>query len=338
MDFGARLGVSLRHTESESTPRSNKKFTMIKRTLYFGNNAYLHTKDEHLVIDFADEEKKTIKVAIEDIGIVILDAYQLTISQNLISKLLENNVALISCNKKRMPQGLMLNLDGHHIQQVKFHNQIHASLPLKKQLWQQTTRQKILNQAYLLSLVANITGTELQNMDYWARSVRSGDPDNYEGRAAAFYWKLLFAEFISSFKRGRFEADPNPLLNYGYAILRAITARSLVASGLLPTFGIHHHNKYNAYALADDIMEPYRPFVDFVVYQIIEDMYESIDDIEEIELTTDIKKKLLIIPTLDVIIDGEKSPLMVAMQRTTASLSKCFDGESRNILYPQFPA
>ena len=310
---------------------------MIKRTLYFGNNAYLHTKDEQIVIDFADKNKPSAKVPIEDIGVVILDAYQLTISQNLISKLLDNNVALITCNKKRMPQGLMLNLDGHHVQQEKFRNQINVSLPLKKQLWQQTIKQKINNQAKLLSILTIVSSEELQNMDYWASSVRSGDPDNYEGRAAAFFWQHLFSFYIDSFKRGRYENEPNNLLNYAYAILRAITARSLVASGLLPTFGIHHHNKYNAYALADDIMEPYRPFVDFVVYNIVEEYQDEILEKGELELTTEIKRKLLIIPTLDVIIDGEKSPLMIALQRTTASLSACFDGVQRNILYPSFP-
>ena len=311
---------------------------MIKRTLYFGNNAYLHTKDEQIIIDFADDEKPTAIVPIEDIGVVILDAYQLTISQNLISKLLDNNVALITCNKKRMPQGLMLNLDGNHVQQEKFRNQINASLPLKKQLWQQTIKQKIRNQAYLLSLVSIVSGNELTNMDYWAQSVKSGDPDNYEGRAAAFYWKFLFAEYIESFTRGRFDSSANPLLNYGYAILRAIVARSLVASGMLPTFGIHHHNKYNAYALADDIMEPYRPFVDFVVYQIVEEFDDELNENDEIELTVSLKQRLLVIPTLDVIIDGNKSPLMMAVQRTTASLSKCFAGESKTIIYPKFPS
>ncbi len=310
---------------------------MIKRTLYFGNNAYLHTKDEQLIIDFADKTKASAKVPIEDIGVIILDAYRLTISQNLISKLLDNNVALITCNKKRMPQGLMLNLDGNHIQQEKFRNQINASLPLKKQLWQQTIKQKIKNQSKLLSLVSVISINELQNMEYWAGSVRSGDPDNYEGRSAAYYWKHFFSQYIDSFKRGRFEDEPNNLLNYGYAILRAITARSLVASGLLPTFGIHHHNKYNAYALADDIMEPYRPFVDFVVYQIVEEYEDDLIRDGEIELTTEIKRRLLIIPTLDVIIDGDKSPLMIAVQRTTASLSACFDGLQRTILFPEFP-
>lgn len=310
---------------------------MIKKTLYFGNDAYLHTKDEQLVVDFADHSKPSAKVPIEDIGVVILDAFRLTISQNLITKLLHNNVALISCNEKRMPHGLMLNLDGHHVQQERFRNQIDSSQPLKKQLWQHTIKRKIRNQAYLLSLLTIVSGSELQNMDYWANSVRSGDPDNYEGRAAAFYWRLLFSKYLDSFKRGRFEDEPNNLLNYGYAILRAITARSLVASGMLPTFGIHHHNRYNAYALADDIMEPYRPFVDWVVYEIVDEYQEDIFNNEQLDLTTEIKAKLLVIPTLDVIIDGDKSPLMIAMQRTTASLAACFEGTQRKILYPEFP-
>ena len=307
---------------------------MIKRTLYFGNDAYLNTKDRQLIISYPDEEKKTLSVPIENIGVVILDAYRLTISQNLIARLLENNVALITCNGKRMPQGLMLNLDGNHIQQERFKTQIESSMPLKKQLWQHTVKAKISNQRKLLiQLMPNSiqmrAGKEFENMLYWQDSVKSGDPDNYEARAAAYYWKNIFSEFVQNFVRGRFETSPNNLLNYGYAILRAVTARSLVASGLLPTLGIHHHNKYNAYALADDIMEPYRPFVDEIVYGIVRNSSAN-----EIELNTKLKAELLQIPAIDVIIDGEKSPLMIAMQRTTASLHNCFAGTSRKILYP----
>ena len=316
---------------------------MIKRTLYFGNNAYLSTKDKQLVVKFTDEEKENATVPIEDIGVIILDAYQLTISQNLISRLLDNNVALITCNSKRMPQGLMLNLEGNTLQQERFKFQVNISEPLKKQLWQQTIKAKINNQRTLLlklnkslSQSETLTTNNLENMEYWANSVRSGDPDNYEARAAAFYWKTIFAEFIPNFTRGRFEEAPNNLLNYGYAILRAITARSLVASGLLPTLGIHHHNKYNAYTLADDIMEPYRPYVDKVVYDIcISESFTLSETLtKELELTTELKAKLLIIPALDVFIDGEKSPLMIAMQRTTTSLFHCFAGNSRKLLYP----
>lgn len=297
---------------------------MIKRTLYFGNNAYLHTKDEQLVVEFADKEKPQATVPIEDIGIVILDAYSLTISQNLISKLLHNNVTVISCDEKHLPQGLILNLDGNHIQQEKFTYQINASEPLKKNLWQQTVKAKIRNQANLLKGL----GLKVENMRYWEKSVKSGDPNNYEGRAAAFYWKSVFVDHIKNFKRGRFEEEPNNLLNYAYAILRAVVARSLVASGLLPTLGIHHPNKYNAYCLADDIMEPYRPYADRLVLQILKDEEDIYD------LTPAIKKQLLQIPAVDVVVDEKNSPLMIAVQRTTASLASCFGSESRKILYP----
>ena len=289
---------------------------------------------------------------------VILDAFHLTISQTLISRLLENNVALITCNEKHMPQGLMLNLDGNTIQQERFKHQVDASLPLKKQLWQQTIKAKIGNQRALLlkieeSKVSLQVGksdekpkasleakpsvsmlNNLENMQYWQDSVRSGDPDNYEARAAAFYWKTIFSDIITDFKRGRFELDPNNLLNYAYAILRAITARSLVASGLMPTLGIHHHNKYNAYALADDIMEPYRPYVDELIRDLVEKYYTPEWGETGFELNSEIKKELLQIPVVDVIIDEEKSPLMIAMQRTTTSLFNCYAGNSRKILYP----
>ena len=154
-----------------------------------------------------------------------------------------------------------------------------------------------------------------ENIQYFAKQVNSSDTENYEGQAAAYYWKRIFRPQISHFKRGQFEDPPNNLLNYGYTILRAVAARALVASGLLPTLGIHHHNKYNAYCLADDIMEPYRPFVDQLVLQLIADL-----SLSEIELSTSIKKELLQIPTLDVTINHQKRPLMVAMQQTTASL------------------
>jgi CRISP-associated protein Cas1 len=314
---------------------------MIKRTLYFGNNAYLHTKDEQLLADFADKDKPQASVAIEDIGVVILDAYQLTISQNLLCKLLHNNVALITCDEKHMPQGLMYNLDGNTLQQERFTIQMGASLPLKKQLWQQTVKAKIHNQSALLRKLhqgghADFPDYPFDNMVYWEDNVKSGDPDNYEGRAAAFYWKNIFSDIINDFKRGRFEVEPNNLLNYGYAVLRATVARSLTASGMMPALGIHHHNKYNAFALADDIMEPYRPYVDEIVRDIVEKYYSEDWADKGFELRPDIKVELLKIPGMDVIIDGERSPLMIATQRTAASLYQCYEGSLRKLLYPQF--
>jgi CRISPR-associated protein Cas1 len=295
---------------------------MIKRTLYFGNPARLSTRTEQLVVKREHEEE--ISVPIEDIGLVILDHVQLSYTQALISKLLENNCAVIFCNDTHHPTGMLLNLDGHTLQSQKFKAQIEASLPLKKQLWQQTVQAKIENQAKLLRMQRK----EAKYLEELAGKVKSNDADNCEALAASYYWKHLFPAFLQ-FTRHREGEPPNGLLNYGYAILRAVCARSLTASGLLPTLGIFHRNQYNAYCLADDIMEPYRPYVDRVVCDIVRDNGQLL------EMRGDLKKILLGIPAMDVNIDGEKSPLMNAMQRTTASLARCFEGKQRKILYPQ---
>ncbi len=222
-----------------------------------------------------------------------------------------------------MPTSMLLNLDGNSVQSERFKEQITAKRPLIKNLWQQTVSAKIYNQASLLKK----TGKNSSNMYEWVKAVKSNDSNNLEARASAYYWKNLFPKELE-FKRDRFGEPPNNLLNYGYAILRAIVSRGLVASGLLPTLGIHHRNKYNAYCLADDIMEPYRPFVDEVVLNIV------LKGSDFSEVTTEIKKVLLSIPVIDIYFGNEKSPLMVGLQRTTASLAKCFMGETKEIAYP----
>ncbi len=270
------------------------------------------------------EDDKVRTLPIEDIGVIVLDNKQITVTQALMETLLDNNCALITCDNRHMPVGLLLPLYGNTVQNERFRQQIDSSLPLKKQLWQQTIQSKIMNQSAVLDWQ---TGEHHENMVVWAKAVRSGDPDNLEGRAAAYYWKTLFPEHLD-FTRGQYEDEPNNLLNYGYAILRAIIARAIVSSGLLPTLGIHHHNRYNAYCLADDIMEPYRPYVDKLVCEIV-------DEYDSLELTQEIKVKLLNIPVIEVVINGRRSPLMVAASTTTASLVKCFAGETRKILYPE---
>ena len=308
---------------------------MIKRTLYFGNPAYLSVRLAQLEIRLPEVENNNTlpqsfktqavkQIPIEDIGVVVLDNKQITITQGALSALLDNNVAVISCDEHRMPAGLMLPLEGNTTQSERFKHQIDASLPLKKQLWQQTIQAKITNQAAILR---EQRGLACGNMEAWAKQVKSGDSDNLEGRAAAFYWQNLFGH-IDGFNRNREGVPPNNLLNYGYAILRAVVARSLVGSGLLPTLGIHHHNRYNAYCLADDIMEPYRPYVDKLVAEIVDSGTNCST------LTTELKAKLLSIPVLDVVINGRRSPLMIAVGTTTASLYKCYSGEIRKIAYP----
>jgi CRISPR-associated protein Cas1 len=301
---------------------------MIKRTLHFGNPAYLSLKERQMMIDLPhlkalDEKDGKRSAPIEDIGIVVLDHPQITITHGCMEALLENNAAIVVCNKSHHPAGLLLPMEGHETQSERYRAQLEASQPLKKQLWQQTVQAKILNQAAVLAG----RGIETDNMLYWARSVRSGDPDNYEGRAAAYYWRYVFPPPVD-FLRGRDGGPPNNLLNYGYAVLRAIVARALVCSGLMPTLGIHHHNKYNAYCLADDIMEPYRPYVDEIVLCIIDNGEDFT------ELSNSIKSQLLGVASADVQFEKSRSPLMVGVQNTTASLARCFELKARRITYP----
>lgn len=307
---------------------------MIKRTLYFGNPAYLRLNNKQLSIESTvDGEARTASVPVEDIGIMVIDHPQITITSGLIQELQENNVALITCDYRHMPQSLLLPIEGNKVQQERYDAQIQASEPLKKQLWAQTITQKIRNQAAVLN--------NLQiNSDYLIplhRNVKSGDTDNCEATAAAFYWQSIFIKHVPGFKRiPRVQGvnnppppAPNNFLNYGYSILRGTMARSIVCAGLLPTLGIFHRNRYNAYCLADDLMEPYRPYVDEVVHQMIGTFGLAED------LTKEHKAILLKIPAIDVVIEGEKSPLLIATQRTAVSLVKCFMGEQRKLAYPE---
>ena len=295
---------------------------MIKRTLYLGQAAYLSLRDGQLLVRLPAEERSR-SIPIEDIGVLILDHQQISITHGLMNALEAHKCALITCSASHMPSGLFLPLNAHSLQSERFQTQIEATLPLKKQLWQQTVRMKIQNQARVLE---EVYAQPQANMLAWVKQVRSGDPDNLEARAAAYYWANLFPS-LPKFTREREESAPNALLNYGYALLRAVVARSLVAVGLLPTLGIHHHNRYNAYCLADDIMEPYRPYVDKFVQEIYEREYPE-------SLTKDIKHRLLTIMEQDVVIDGITHPLSIATSLTASSLVRCFEGSSKQIDYP----
>lgn len=297
---------------------------MIKRTLFFGNPAYLSTKNEQLVINFPETSKPEATIPIEDLGYVVLEDPQITITNGLMRKLIQNKTAVVTCDAQHLPCSLLQPLVGHSEQTERIRHQLDASVPLKKQLWQQTVTAKIENQAAHLQQ----RGKNPLKLKRWATEVKSGDTQNHEAIAAAHYFQNLFD--IEGFSRNQKGFPPNNLLNYGYAILRAIAARALVSSGMLPSVGIYHHNKYNAFCLADDVMEPYRPYVDTVVYDIV----ETGCNMEE--LTTSLKAELLTLPAMDVWIDGKQSPLMNAMSRTTNSLYECFFGSSRKLLYPEF--
>ena len=293
---------------------------MLKRSLFIANPCHLSAQNNQMIV--TNKETGEIKQAsIEDIGFLILENPQITFTVILAELLSANNVAVVFCNSKYMPVSMLLNLEQHHLQNEMFRNQINASEPLKKQLWSQTIVAKINNQASALKQL----GKEYLKLHELAKKVLSGDTTNREAQAARIYWSELFG---NDFTRERNGSPPNNALNYGYAILRAAVARALVGSGLLPTLGIHHHNKYNAYCLADDIMEPYRPYVDMLVYKL-----NSEQNIEP-DLTTNIKLEILKLLTIDIILENTTRPLMLGLSQTTASLSRCFSGEQKKLSYP----
>ena len=295
---------------------------MLKRSIYFSKPARLNLKDQQLVYKPAEGDMKTLPI--EDLGFVVLEDQQISVSLPLLNALNDNNVSVIICNDKHMPSAMLLNLDGNSIQTELFSNQITASEPLKKNIWKHTVKAKIKNQAALLEK------TGIQSVDILSLSekVRSGDSTNLEGTAARLYWPRLFGP---DFIRDRYGSPPNMLLNYGYIVLRAAVARALTGSGLLPTLGIFHHNKYNSFCLADDIMEPYRPFVDNYVHKIYN------EDPDKCIIDKDDKLRLLEVLTTDVMINNKMRPLMVALSQTSASLARCFAQETRRVQYPGFP-
>ncbi len=313
---------------------------MLKRTLYFSKPYYLHCRLEQLEVCNKDGGDVS-SIPIEDLAFVVLDHPQITFSQHLMHKLAGNNVAVVFCDERHLPSSMLFHLDTHQTQNEKFRAQVTASQPLKKQLWQQTVSRKIANQAAVLKkcyrpqknggyynsgmevTVATEPWIPLKKM---SKDVKSGDNTHREAKAARFYWSRLFGE---GFTRERFGAPPNPSLNYGYAIIRSAMARALCGSGLLPTLGIHHHNKYNAYCLADDLMEPYRPYVDLLTRKMMD------ENSDYHYLNKERKAKYLELLAADVRIGGKTRPMMVAMSETSASLAACFEEKRKQVKYPE---
>ena len=292
---------------------------MIKQTLMFTLPVSLSLKDHQLVITFKDN-KDTVIRPIEDIGFVVIENPQVSISIPLINELADNNVSVVFCDKKQMPHTMLMTLEGNTTQQESYKYQMDASIPTKKNVWKQLVECKIKNQALLLNKV----GKNGDILKQYYMNVKSGDTDNREGAAAREYWGCIFDE---GFKREREGQPPNNLLNYGYTILRAAVARALIGSGLYPAFGVFHRNRYNAFPLADDVMEPYRPFVDEIVY------YMYYDDVIS-ELDNQAKGKLLRVLFSDVKIGKVTRPLENALSLTTASLLKMFKGETDKLSLP----
>lgn len=291
---------------------------MLKRIIYIDCRATIKTRMQQLIINKDNGDVNSIPI--EDVSIVIIDNPQITITNACLSILNEANVGIICCNNKRLPVGLMLPIVGSWIQTKRISAQVKSTEPLNKSIWKDIIKSKISNQYNLLLSQEKAT----KQFDMFIKNVKSGDTSNEEGKAARVYWKQLFG---SQFKRERYGQPPNNLLNYGYAIIRAITARAIVSSGLHPSIGVHHKNQYDAYCLADDLMEPYRPYVDKVVNLIF-----SGNDVHE--LNKDNKVELIKIAYLDVFIDNVKHPLMLAIQKTADSLVKRYLKETDKLFLP----
>ena len=292
---------------------------MLKRTLVFSNPMSLSLKNCQLVLAFKDDPDNKMTIPIEDIGVVIIENQQVSITVPLMNALIEGNVQVVVCNDRGMPSAMLQSFESNNLQGENLRNQMNAGEVLKKQLWKQIVEAKIRNQAALLNKV----GQEGDILKQYYRNVKSGDSDNREGIAARVYFSELFGE---SFIRDRTLPGINALLNYGYTILRAATARALVSSGLLPTIGIFHHNRSNAFPLADDIMEPYRPYVDEIVYAL------SMQG--KMELTKDVKADLIQVLYADTQFSKVIRPLSVGLTFTSSSLSKCFAKEQTRLSLP----
>lgn len=292
---------------------------MLKRALFFSTPFRLFLRDGQLVASLKEAPDEQHRIPVEDIGYVILEHPMISVSLPLLNALSENNAAVIFCSENRMPNAMLLNLDSNSIQGERYRTQVEISEPLRKNLWKQTVEAKIHNQARLLLKIGH-DGNLLKPL---YMNVKSGDSDNREGIAARLYWPLIFGR---EFVRSREGAFPNSLLNYGYTILRAAVARALMGSGLFPAFGLFHRNRYNAFPLADDIMEPYRPYVDELVLELVKQGTTTLDKAA--------KEALMHLLFVDTRFDKVTRPLDVGLTFTSSSLARCMNGTQKKIAYP----
>lgn len=292
---------------------------MIKRTIVFMSQCRVSYRNGQLVVE-NHETGELKKAPVEDLGVVLVENQQVSLTIPALNALSANNCAVIFCDSRHMPSSMLMPLDSNSVQGERYRYQVEASLPLKKSLWKQIIQMKIRNQSSLLTKVGR-DGGKLKPL---YTNVKSGDSDNREGIAAKIYWDELFGD---EFVRSRTGPDPNALLNYGYSILRAAMARAIVGSGLSPSFGLFHKNRYNAFPLADDLMEPYRIYVDALVYQL---MHE-----DKKELDADAKQRLLRVLFVDTEFSDCTRPLEIGLSLTTASLARCFSGEGKDLVLPR---
>ena len=292
---------------------------MLKRTIVITTPCKLSLSNAQLIIESSTGNKSSVPV--EDLGNVIIENQQAIITIPAINSLIRNNVCITICNHKAMPSGFIHAIEGNSIQGERYRIQISASLPTQKNIWQQIIESKIRNQSNLLHKV----GKDGELLKPLYRNVKSGDSDNREGVAAAIYWKQLLGQDFIRDPKGDY---PNNLLNYGYTILRAATARAIIGAGMLPALGVHHRNRYNAFPLADDLMEPFRPWVDELVF--------NMNNRDCGELTREAKNKLVQVIYCDVKVGNHCHPLSIALSMLCTSVLDVMDGKERLLKLPEF--
>jgi CRISPR-associated protein Cas1 len=292
---------------------------MIKRIVAITQPSYLSLKNSQMVIKQDDEIKE--QIAVEDIGVIILEHSAILTTQPLIIACSKNNTIIVFCDEKHLPYSTILPIaEGNNLHQKILKQQLSISEPKRKNLWQQVVKQKILNQAQILKKHHKNS----QKLLHLSTEVKSGDATNREAVAAKYYWTELFGK---NFVRDVDLEGINQILNYGYSLIRASIARAIVAGGLHPSVGIFHHNQYNALCLADDLMEPFRPWVDDITYHF----YQQNKDLK---LTMDIKSKFMLLLSDEVSIDSKITPLMVGMHYFIANLKRCYIGEDKKLIFP----
>jgi len=297
---------------------------MIKRTVEISTHeSFVHLEHSQLIIE--KDGEKLGSVPIEDLGVLILDSHRLTFSSSLMASLAENNVAIIFTDEKHLPSSLTIPFSAHTSQTKTLRKQVEASTPIKKQLWAKIISAKIRNQSRTLELCGK-DGMALLEI---SRRIPSGDPKNLEAYAARIYWRKLFGD---EFRRRRENQDTNMFLNYGYAIIRAAIARAIVGTGLHPGFGVHHKSQYNPFPLADDLVEPLRPFIDRKVYSMVKDVDE--DALFELNRVT--KGILLELLAEDCVLKKKKMPFLVAIGLYAASVKQVILREGKKPLFPTF--
>lgn len=308
---------------------------MIKRIIEISQaKTYLSIRYGQLIIKQEGEQVSSIPC--EDIGVLLVDHSGVTYTHSVFTELLDCGAAVVLCGGNHHPTGMLLPIESNSVQTERFRQQIEAKEPVKKRLWKQIVKAKIKHQAKVIGKDSDVYKSLMALRD----RVRSGDPDNIEAQASRKFWPVYLQDVVLTstlgtsspqvqFRRNIDGAPPNNMLNYGYMVMRAAVARALCSAGLLPSLGIHHRNRYNAFCLADDLLEPFRGFVESKVRDICEN--EGVPD----ELTQQIKAKLLEVLYEEVSIAGFKGPLMVGLHRTMASLQRCFAGEQKKIDLPE---